>query len=267
MRIVKYCNSAHNVYKGSKLLIGNLNKYRSIEKAELLDASEGMFDFVIDISEGVSVPNAWANLIFQGSIGFGNVSSSIRLPGQFSTFIESVDIERIGGAETIFRHARAKISYETLNSFIFCCSNIVGEPEQFKPFNIYDDWWEVGNSNSSIDEFAFKVANLILNQAGLASISDNLTQVPIAAIKKLGINVRHGPVNYRPRELIITKDSPVDFAGLIQSYLDVPFCKPDSFSGEREYRFLFTPVIGNQSLSALDTDLLLDVNSIRAPLH
>lgn len=260
--IVKFCRKDHNCLKGSKLLIGNLEKYRTIEDAALRDEGEGTFDFSIELFEGVKVPSAWANLIFGGSIGFGS-GTALRVPSSFNAYIDRCDIEYVADDIVSFRYASAKISYKAMNTFVFCTSQVEGDPMQNCPFPEYDDNWRVGINKSDLDSFSARVGNLLLQQLTEKNFTNKLRNLSLSELKRLGINIQHGPVKYVDRYLKITQQKSGQFEEIMQTYLSTAFTKPkEPFSKEREYRFLFSPYVDNQLLEASSDDVLLDINAL-----
>lgn len=262
IRTVKFCESQHNALNGSSILIGNLQKYREIEKAEIVDDGEGGFDFIVDISGGAVVPNSWANLIFQGAIGFGD-GEAVRVPGRVSAHIDSLHIEYTGEHETAFEHARAKIRYDCPNAFLFCTSMVAGDPKDENQFSSYDDFWEVAQGQGDQNRFATKLGQMIFATASAAYLESDLSHFSLAELQNMAIDVRHGPVHYVDREFLITKKTDQNFEMMIKKYLDVPFCKPVSYSKEKEYRFLFTPRLGDQIVPVKNKDLFVEVNVLK----
>lgn len=263
--IVKYCNQEHNAHRGAKLLVGNLEKYRDIENAELADSGEGTFQFTIEFLEGAELSAEWANLLFQGAIGFGEVRNAIRVPGGVTVHAEDLRIERVLADRVIFEHAKAQIQYSSPNAFVFCTSMSEGDPLSTCPFRGYDDYWNVGADQASLNQFGSRVGGAILQQAALDYIDVKLTSVRLSDMKNMTLDVRHGPVKYVDRKLVITKDTPQDADHILNTYFDVPFCKPKSYSPEKEYRFVFTLHDGNRIYPIKKKDLYLDLNLLTSP--
>lgn len=262
--LVKYCNSEHNSMRGSKLLIGNLEKYRKIENDGLRDDGEGQFDFSIEFLEGARISSAWANLIFNGAIGFGD-APSIRLPGKFSAHIENMKIRRVEMDAVSFEYAKAKISYEVLNPFVFCCSDVNDSSMENCPFDFYDDSWTVAGNSGGADNFAVRVANMLMQQITLDNLDIAPNILTLNHLKRIGLNVMHRPVSYIERDLKITPDLAENFDHIMEAHLNIPFCKPEKYAPEREYRFLFTPVIDGRSIPVKNLDVFLDLNGLTAP--
>jgi hypothetical protein len=261
--IVKYCHEEHNCLKGSKLLIGNTYKYRSIENDELRDDGEGTFDFSIEILEGATLPTQWANLIFQGIIAFGN-APPIRFPGRFDAHIESVEIDAVRENDIVFKHAKANIKFSDLNKFVFCTSSVELDPMAERPFQQYNDFWVVGQSQDQLDNFAGRIASALLHQMKFQNLKMQLTDKRVADFKNLVINVEHRKVEYVERNLVINKELIGNFDAIIRTYLSSSFVKTKNFSREREYRFVFSPIINNQIIEVSNTDVLLDLNLLTA---
>lgn len=260
--IVKYCHNEHNCLKGSKLLIGNLEKYRSIENEALRDKGEGTFNFDIEFLEGVKVSSAWANLIFGGAIGFGD-SPGIRFPGSFNSNIKDCNIEYVSGDTVSFRHASASISYKVLNSFIFCTSMAEDDPMGSCPFPEYDDCWKVGVDKRSLDQFSARVGNLLLQQLTPSNFTGKLDNFSLSELKRISINIQHGPVKYINRSLKITADMANKFDEIMGTYLNVEFTKPaEPFQKEKEYRFVFKTIVDDFLIEASPQDVFLDLNSL-----
>lgn len=262
---VKCCSAQHNALKGAKLLVGNLEKYRDIENHELVDKGEGTFSFAIEFLKGAKIPIAWANFLFQGAMGFGNTSGTIRLPGKFHTYIDKVEVNQVGLDFVEFDYAKVDIIYTAPNTYIFCVSVIEQDPMQSKPFPSYDDFWIVGRNAQDLTQFSNRVGSLLLTQLKGTNIDGGISNLSLAEASRIEINIRHGPVKYVQRNLVFSHETPESFNEVISRYLDVPFCKPSSFSEEREYRFIFAPIVGNRLLVPRKEDVLLDLHVLTAP--
>ena len=263
--IVKYCNQEHNAHNGAKLLIGNLEKYKDIENAELADAGEGTFQFTIEFLEGAELSAEWADWLFQGLFDFTNSHNAIRLPGRVALHTEYLQIKKVLPDRVIFDHAKAQIKYSSPNAFMFCTSMSGGDPLSTCPFKGYDDYWNVGDDQVSLKQFARRIGDAILQQAPLDYIDAMLSDIRLAEMKNMDLDIRYGPVKYVDRDLIITKDTHQDVGQIIRTYLDVPFCKPISYSAEKEYRFVFTLNDGNRIFPVKKKDLFLDLNLLTSP--
>lgn len=265
MMIVKYCKPEHNAHSGSRLLVGNLEKYKNIENDELVDSGEGTFKFSIEFLEGAELSTDWANLLFQGQFSFGDTPTNIRFPGRIAVHVEDIRIAYVSADRVVFEHAKAEIEYSAPNALIFCTSISEGDPRTTCPFEGYSDYWRIGADQISLDQFAGRLGSAILQQMCLDSIDSDISNFRISDLKNLNLNVRHDRVKYVDRNLVIEKDTPQDAGKLIETYLDVPFCKPKSYSPEREYRFVFTLHNGNRIFPVKNKDLFLDLNLLTAP--
>lgn len=264
-RIIKFCKKEHNVFNGGKLLIGNLEKYRSIENDELVDGGEGTFEFQIEFLDGAVISAEWANLIFQGLIGFGDTGKSVRLPGHVSAHVEELNINHVLGDKVDFKYARAKIQYTYPNAFLFCASMAQNESKEENPFEQYDDSWVVGSDQNTLNAFSARIGRLIIEQALGRHIARSTENLSFAMLKDLGVQIRHGPVQYVDRLLKITEETDQNFDNLIQQYLDVPFCKTKDYQNEKEYRFMFVPTAVDRLLTVENLDLFLEMHTLKRP--
>lgn len=235
MQLFKFCNPEHNIHGGSKLQVGTLYKYRNIENDHLRDNGEGKYDFDIYFPESIELDRRWANLLLQGAIHFGDIDDTPRYPGSFSTDIIKSNITPTPNG-VIVRDTEIKIRRSALNCLIFCMSMLNNASEN--PFPQYTDQWSIPQQRAA--EFAARLGSLVFQQATLSAfdLSQLTKQTPHIA-SRLSINVRHRPVIYRDRRLIITPKNKPSFEELQAILFDAAFIKPSNFANEKEYRFVF----------------------------
>jgi hypothetical protein len=237
MQLVKFCKPEHNIHRGAKLRIGTLHEYRTIENPELQDEAEGKYEFTIDFPEEIELDRKWINLLFQGSIAFGNTDDNPRFPGEFSTHVEKLNLVRQNANSVVLKDTTVKIHRGIHDCLVFCMSLLPNV--EAKLFDQYQDNWTFPEGKANT--FAVRLAHLIMNQAKLANFDDSISASHSPnSIKNLLLNVRHRKVIYRERHLIITKHNMPSFDEMIETLLNIQFMKPpEPFSKEQEYRFVF----------------------------
>lgn len=237
MQLVKFCKPEHNIHRGAKLQIGTLHGYRIIENPELRDEAEGKYEFTIDFPEEIALDRKWINLLFQGSIAFGNTDDIPRFPGTFSTHVEKLHLVRQNANNVILKDTTVKINRGISDCLVFCMSLLPNV--ETKLFEQYEDHWSFPANKANT--FSMRLANLIFNQAKLSSFDDSISASHSpGSINKLNLSVRHREVIYRERHLIITEHNRPTFEEMIEILSNIPFVKPpEPFSKEKEYRFVF----------------------------
>ncbi len=255
--LIKFCKPEHNIHKGAKLRVGTLFGYRSIENSELQDEAEGLYEFTIEFPEEITLDRRWANLLFQGAIGFGDTHDIPRFPGSFSVDITKMHQVRQTADSVVVKDTVVKIHRSVNNCLIFCMS-IFDKPDA-KPFKNYEDHWAF--PEASANEFARRLGSLIFQQAKVSFFDDSILEKhSLATVSRLSLNVQHKKVSYRDRHMRITEHSKPTYEELLNSLIDIPFFKPDRFSPEKEYRFVFELNDGHTLFAPKRDELLLTLN-------
>lgn len=259
MQLIKFCSPEHNIRQGAKLQVGTLYGYRSIENPELQDDAEGTYEFTIEFPEEIELDRRWINLLFQGSIGFGKTDDIPRFPGQFSTHIEKICIVRQTADCVVVKDTTVRISRSVNNSLIFCMSLL--ETAESNPFKNYSDHWAF--PEQSANEFARRLGNLIFQQAKLSSFENSISEIlSPGTAGTLSLQGQHKRVVYRDRRMRITEQIKPTFDELLQVLSDISFIKPECFSKENEYRFIFELNNGQRLFQPKKQNLLLSLNPL-----
>jgi hypothetical protein len=243
MNLIKFCKSDHNIRSGAKLRVGTLFQYRQIENADIQDGEEGNYLFEINFPEKIELDRNWSNLLFSGIVHFGgeDLKQFPRIPGGVAAHIDKMHIVEQRANSVVVEDTKVTLKRTSINSFIFCMSMM--ENAEKCPFEGYDDHWF--EPFSSANQLANRMGELIFSQARLEAFDTSLAKVHSpTTIAKLSLNVRHQKVQYRDRSITVTPDNHISFEELYKTIVDIPFSKPLSYAGEREYRFVFDLVDG-----------------------
>ena len=166
---------------------------------------------------------------------------------QVSQSLDSVVIK-----ETVIR-----INRSVHNCLVFCMSHL--ETAESKPFKSYDDHWAFPEAKAP--EFAGRLGNLIFQQANLDFFDNALSSEHTPrTIQSLALSLRHRKVVYRDRHMRITKNNMPSYEELLQVLSDVVFIKPERFSEENEYRFVYELNDGKSVFQPKKENLLLTLN-------
>jgi hypothetical protein len=259
MQLIKFCKPEHNIHRGAKLQLGTLYGYRSIENSEIRDETEGKYEFFIEFPQDIELDRQWSNLLFQGAIGFGQTNDTPRFSGQFSAHIEKMHVVRQSADSVVVRDTVIRISRSVNNCLIFCMSLL--ESKQENPFNNYDDHWAI--PEQKVNEFSRRLGNLIFQQAKLVDFDDTVSKIHSpATVSRLSLNVQHRRVLYRDRHMQITEASKPTFDELLNVLSDISFIKPERFTKENEYRFVFELNDGQTVFQPNKKNLLLTLNPL-----
>lgn len=257
MQLFKFCNQEHNIHRGAKLQVGTLFGYRTIEDPELKDEAEGKYKFQIDFPEPIELDRRWANLLLQGTIAFGETADVPRFPGSYRAHAERLHMVTQTKDGVVVTDTRIQIEREVPNCLIFCMSLL--DSAEKKPFGTYSDHWSIPEHRA--DEFGRRLGSLIFQQAKLSAFDEAiLNRHSAATVQGLSLNVRHQRVTYRDRQLVITPKSRPSFEELVGVLSDIAFVKPERFSSEQEYRFVFSLVDGQAIFPPRVERLLLNPN-------
>lgn len=236
MRLFKFCNPEHNLFKGSRIRVGTLYGYRHIENSDLRDDKEGQYTFQLSFPERIELDRDWANLVLQRAIAFGETRHLPQFPGNFSVHIENLQVVKQTPTGVVVENTRVQIERHVPNCLIFCMSAF--ESANSNPFPRYKDHWSI--SEASAQDFGVRLGNLIFQQVKLSSFDEALSRRHSpATVPTLSLGLRHKRVIYRERELVITPDHRPSFDELLQAMADIPFVKPLKHESEQEYRFVY----------------------------
>jgi hypothetical protein len=210
--------------------------YRRIEDPDLRDEEEGQYTFQITFPEPIELDRRWVNLLLQRAIAFGGVHDVPHFPGGFTAHVEHLHLVEQRGDSVVVADTRIRIERHVLNCFLFCMS--VFETADRNPFSQYSDSWSI--SEQAANEFGRRLGSLVFQQAKLSSFDDSIVRIHSpATVTALSLNVRHKPVKYRDREMVITPENRPSFDDLVEMLTDIVFVKPHKYSREQEYRFVF----------------------------
>jgi hypothetical protein len=217
---------------------------------------EGKYRFQVTFPEPIELDRKWANLLLQGSVGFGTANDVPRFAGSFSAHVESLHVVEHRGESVVVQDTRIEIERDVLNSLVFCMSAF--EQADKSPFDQYRDHWSFPEHLAN--EFGRRLGSLIYQQAKLSSFEDSILTTSAATATRLSLNVRNKRVIYRDRELVVTPDARPSFDELVGVLRDIAFVKPRKHSHEQEYRFVFDLVDGQRVFQPKVDRLLVNPN-------
>lgn len=135
------------------------------------------------------------------------------------------------------------------------------ETAEAKPFQKYEDHWAFPEQNAN--EFSRRLGSLIFQQAKLSSFDDSISgSHSPGTVAALSLRVLYKKVIYRDRHMRITAHSKPTYEELLEALSDIPFFKPECFSKENEYRFVFELNDGKRFFPPKKNNLLLTLNPL-----
>jgi hypothetical protein len=259
MQLIKFCNPEHNIHRGAKLQVGTLYGYRTIENPELQDEAEGTYEFTIEFPEEIALDRRWSNLLFNGAIAFGSTDDIPRFAGSFSAHTVKLNMVRQTADSVVVRDTVVRISRSVNNCLIFCMS--LFETAEATPFKNYKDHWAFPEQNAN--EFSRRLGSLIFQQAKLSAFDDSISESHTpGTVATLSLQVMHKKVVYRDRHMRITEHNKPTYEELLEALSSISFFKPESFSKENEYRFIFELNDGKRAFPPKKKNLLLTLNPL-----
>jgi hypothetical protein len=257
MKLYKFCSPEHNISKGAQIRLGSLYSYRSIESDYLRDESEGRYSFYIDFPEQITLDRRWMNLLFQGALAIGDPLPMPKFQGSTSVGFETLSIVKHDSESVTVKNTRAVVHREVSDGLIFCMSMMDDAAEN--PFPNYDDSWSIPFENAS--NFSLRLADLIMHQMPLSEIHPSIFEThSMGLIRNMTIQIKHRPIIYGDRVLVVRPNKIPSIDVLIERMDDIAFVKPEKYSKEKEYRFLFAVVDNQRQYAPKQTGILLNPN-------
>jgi hypothetical protein len=257
MKLYKFCNAEHNVSKGAKIRLGSLHSYRSIENDYLRDESEGKYSFYIDFPDLITLDRRWMNFLFQGALAIGDPLPMPRFPGSTNVGFDTLTIVKHDNQSVTVKNTRVVIHREVPDALIFCMS-MMNEAADC-PFPNYEDRWEI--PFESAGNFSVRLADLIYHQMPISELTPSIVDThSLALIKNISIEIKHRPVIYGERRLIVRPNGIPSIDSLVEKMGDIAFIKPEKFSNEKEYRFSFTMIDNQRQYAPRQSGILLNPN-------
>lgn len=252
MKLIKSCRAEHNIFNNSRLLIGNLDAYRTSEDIDIADNFEARFDLSINFPTPTKVSSFWLSTILNGAM---SVSERMHPPiGVDYTAGGGFSIELSNQIYSIIQ-GRIDFRYNLSNCYIFCMSDISIFDHSIS--SGYNSFWTIDEKN--IERFGQQCANQIKKNFRLSDI--NRSRPPIinnSHLDKIKVRWTVKPVEYISGTFINISDEnqlPIDrFFSILE---ETPFRKRIEYSPECEVRFVFRPYIYDYPISVANKRLFL----------
>jgi hypothetical protein len=260
MLLAKNCFTKDNLKTRKTIKLGTLYEYRKIESPQIVDDGEGKYSFLLKFDGTVEIERRWFSLIFQGAIGFGDDEDYPLIPGAMRTVIH--ELHMVDSNEQIIRvrNSSASIHREALNGFIFCMSQVRKLRDAVGLFPDYDDCWYM--TATKAHDLGKALSELLWDRIIFGRNSGNHIVDPHISLENLSINWRHEPVSYLNREVHISDTSVFTSDHFMRKVSDMAFVKPPTFLAEKEYRFSFTIVAGDQILIPTVENVILNAEQL-----
>lgn len=259
MLLAKRCNKPHNIKNGT-LKIGTLHEYRKTEIKQIADKEEGVLKFNIKFDKPVQIDRKIFNTLCGGQMNFG-IGDRIEFPGDIEAQFIQLNVDHNGEVVTL-TDSIATITRWDVNSFIFCMSRIEDPNESEEMFPDYDDQWYIAFEDAH--DFAIEMGKTLLSSIHQEYANGNLHLPPNIKIGDLQLRVRHGDVNYTPREILITNDTTFLLDDLIRQMVDIAYTKPPiPFQTEKEYRFQYTVVANGEIFAPHNNPMFINSSTLQ----
>ncbi|EFG9986409.1 hypothetical protein ACQLRR_004210 [Escherichia coli] len=253
MYLVKSCYSKFNVTNCQTLCIGSLDYYRKTFEEQIADKHEGKIKLTYKLDNFPMSPKLQSiTQLFSskhpheeahiGALKFGRDKS---LPPDY----------------ILMEKYEAEIYLSQKNIFAFCIS-MSDQPE--KPLDIlneYDDFWFFDYKKVNI--FAKLVANAIYDEIIKRECAGKSIFATRIDIKKIRVHWKSKAIDYVERELFIDNSTLASMQDDISYVIENPhFIKPLDFSPECEYRFVFEVYSGEELITPMVDQLIIDAKEI-----
>lgn len=251
MYLVKSCYAPDNVFLRKTIKIGSLEDYRKIEEEQIVDKHEGKLNLYFDFL-GLHLDDEIHTLI----MSHNNAFCSIYLE-------EGVTL----GPSPILKDStwvplwRGYTSFEHHNQFVFCMSKLTEAGLAKGLFKEYDDLWYF---NYDKRFFIAQLMAINIKKEILKKIHNG------EKVFKGDIDIDSLQVWYLVQEIEYVDRSIVvdnifyytNQEKLKQIIKGMVFLKPESFSREKEVRFLFGVSSSGKYVSPLINSLIIDAEEI-----
>lgn len=250
MKLFKNCKKIHNITLACKTLhLGTLYGYRKAENIDIRDEEEGTYNFELAIQDTFTVKFDWWHTLFAPLIRFSNDEvKDIR--GDFSAQIHDLQIIKAHNNEVTLAKSLASIKRNAPDQFVFCMSIADKHPPIVSAE--YNSHWSM--DVNSAEQFASGAAQNLLEK--IRENPNLVLGLDTQSLEKISIKYHHGPVEYLSRVLSVQKSDKSEV--LFEKMLNMAYIKPESYSAEAEYRFIFEVTDGQYFYPPSSTSVTLD---------
>lgn len=258
MFLHKFCEEKYVLPNSPTIRVGTLYGYRKAEE-KIRDDGEGSFEYVVNISRPKRVTSFEFSLLTGGAINI-YPNFGFRIHG-LSRFIcdELIMGPTDNGLQEILYY-RGRVRMDVPNALVFSMS--LGEVGMKSPFagSNYDGRWCLPKKLSSNVGWAIS-----------RSLADNLNTKDFHGLQGKPIYVgeppkfifSHGEVKYSDRVISISEADRLDEDFFLDLYQKIPFLKPVSYQGEREYRFVFKCELGGVVYPPKSDGIVIDSSGLK----
>lgn len=250
MKIVKFCKDEHNLAKGCNTLqLGTFQYYRDLDPSfSIADEKEGYIHY-LGPKDKITIGAEELNSITGGVMTVSDATKShqkvpFKNPGAAQIEMTGHSFEfREDGTMVATLDGKLEVKLHYPNCYIFCASILDDDqkPDPKKISKDYDSCYEI--SQKGLNTFIQTITRSLTEQLSLSDvkIEGALAESPLLGFRQqFQIICRHRPVTYVP-EKEIRLNTPEDFTRnrFYEIYVDSMFKKHESYSNDREYRFIF----------------------------
>lgn len=240
--LFKHCSLEFNVAKGCNTIrLGTLWGYRKEEDELLKDEGEGKFDVSLQFPELTQVSQGWFSEIDDGT------SSTVQIDQAMFT----------GAGVAIKGITFNKSEY---NAWIFCTS--FGDAGVGSVTQTHDSAWLI--RGETVNEFGNYLSQLLLANIQADDLPPHLVkQYSLRDFQtRLGIQFEARSIEYGNRTIEIGSETDFPIEKLRELRASIPFTKPERFSDEREFRFIFWLTFDNARISVPDKAKILNLRAV-----
>ncbi|HIE0487335.1 TPA: hypothetical protein ACXJAD_004894 [Serratia marcescens] len=252
MILVKSCSKEFNISESNTIRIGSLLEYRETEKKEILDTEEGFYSMAFDLNN-FKMPLNEFNLLNRNEEHHGCIDAYIMSYSQF-------DEKHVHNLTF-----KADLTFEDLNTFVFCMSLVDSVDQADHIFKDYDDYWflDYANLNAFAEDvkMALHIALAAQSKPEAPSFLSRTEQPVHVTTDNLEISVIAQEIIYMDRHLnfdneLYTKNSKLCF----EVIKGKKFIKPASFHNEKEFRLVFECKRNGEKIFPIIKSIIVPMN-------
>lgn len=251
MYLVKSCQSVFNPLNGRTIRIGSIDEYRLTEIEEIADEGEATFGFTVELKK-TDIPMELFDALQSGA-GMLNDTEI--------TLWSGIRQSRVVKGGMHIGEMKSRHLWRGRNCLAFCMSGLNSHEEASTLFRNYDDYWYFEEScQEHIGELIRQQVESKLRQDMLESGNSK----SLMRLENFTCQLKVQQVIYSNRHVEINNYNPgarglVFLNEVIHNYR---YLKPQSFSHEKEIRFLFECFDGEELIFPQFKSIIIDATPI-----
>lgn len=262
-RLVKFCRSAHHPNVSKTLRVGTLSDFRRQENLAVRDESEGRFTLSFRFQPDCPIDRSWIRDISLGTARFlaagpgsvitHNVTSKSFKRGNTIGLLTATDhlVVHQQNRETVQLEGQFDLHFDQQDAFVFCMSMADGSTSVIGDDEYSEKWFlEAEVVNSFATQLRNRLGETILSTPSWVStcavgqfVRPHIEAPHFSTWRQIALTMDIGEVSYMEKSRTIVEGGSPSREEVELLLERAHMIKPLEFSGEKEFRMVFVPMV------------------------